>query len=282
MVRTAAYIPHETKMYSLSKESSINLLGAIIAASGGGKTRIDGIAENIVDTPLGMMSPVPMGSGEGIAERFMEGKGKKREQSRHNVYMYGDEGRIMHALQSRKGSTLDETLCVVFTGLPFGQSNASAETSRLVSNYAFGFLVNLVFSALGKLIELSEGGLPQRVLYAYAQHPGIPDPDTLTEDDSVHAPHINVTNVGKRIDFDSKIRREIRRAIWLQSRPKETLTEEELKELEKLPTDPLDKHRPWLRAKCAAIFCIWDGRTLVNDEDIGLEMRPSGRQKNTL
>jgi hypothetical protein len=152
MIRIAAYVSHETKIYSSKTPSSLNMLGAIVGPSGSGKSQVDEPASRIIPTPQFMLDPIPPGSGEGIAEAFMS-KGKNREQIHNNVFMFGDEGRIMQTFKERKGATFDEYLCATFTGKPFGQSNASKETTRLVRNYAFGLLVNLIPTTLYYLSE---------------------------------------------------------------------------------------------------------------------------------
>jgi hypothetical protein len=104
-------------------------------------------------------------------------------------------------------------------------------------------------------------------VFASSQHPSIPHPDTLTEADAVEAPRIDITCVGKRIEFCESFKKEVAHTKWLHSRPRELLTEEQLKEV---VDDGWSSHLPWLRAKVGSCLAIIDGRTFVEEEDIRL------------
>ena len=67
----------------------------------------------------------------------------------------------------------------------------------------------------------------------------------LTEADAVEAPRIDITCVEKRIEFCKNFKKEVEHTKWLHSRPRELLTEEQLKEV---VDDGWSSHLPWLRA----------------------------------
>jgi hypothetical protein len=181
LARLAAMKPHAIRVATHRGFAVLNLFIAVIGDSGGGKSCAQGTAADLLRPPSGLdfLDAVPVGSGEGIAEAFMgmEGTPKKKVQVRHNALFYVDEGAVLAKLAERSGSTLGETLRRGFGGEALGQSNATADRSRLVPyhSYSLGLIVGFQpDAALHLLSEASLGG-PQRFLWARAEDPWIPD-----------------------------------------------------------------------------------------------------------
>ena len=95
--------------------------------------------------------------------------GKARQvkrQTRHNAYIYVDEGLILGVLKSR-GSLLLPTLRSTFTDGPLGQANASTERKRIVpaGKYIYGTVIGMQTEYADMLLDDTEviAGTPQRL-----------------------------------------------------------------------------------------------------------------------
>jgi hypothetical protein len=279
LARVVAQIPPSVVLPAVTgSEASLNILGAIISSSGGGKSTAGGVARKLV--PINrkdVVADVPPGSGEGLTELFFEwvmeeqpdGKNKKvKRQTKTGAFVYLDEGQALAEMGNRKGATLLPTLRSAWSGEVIGQSNASQETHRVLTNHSYRMTVMVGFQleyAAG-LIDDAPGGTPQRFVYASATDPTIPDvapewPGPLP----IEPPPAMVPD-GTEIFIDEEVATEIRSRNLVASRGTWAPAQ-------------LDTHRDLVRMKIAGALAYIDGgRLYIDAEDwrlSGMVMRTS-------
>ncbi|WJD99744.1 hypothetical protein [Streptomyces antimycoticus] len=267
--------------------ASLNLFGGIIGPSGIGKSTGMEVAERLMPAPFGLdfIDGQPIGSGEGLAEMFIDvveentgevrkGRGgtetpvtrKVRKQVRHNAFIYIDEGKtITRLMQERSGSTLGETLRSAAVGQTLGQTNASKENSRHIpkGSYSLGLLAGFQPETVAPLFEEVAEGTPQRFVWVQVTDPSIPDqappwPGELHAwRDAITAPAGDETSGYVLISFDQTIKDELRAADLAKVRGQ--VPAEEL--------NPLDSHAPLMRVKLSSLLALLAGRRHVNTED---------------
>jgi hypothetical protein len=177
LARVAAFTPPSTCIPAFTGSTvPLSIYIALTGATGAGKsTTMATGADLLPDVPAGVVGPVPLGSGEGVADLFLEDvteddDGKKRtrrRKTRHGVLLNLDEGRVLGDMANRKGATLVPTLCTAWTGGDLGQANASRDTFRHVpaGSYSLGLITLWQPAKAGALFDDEHGGLPQRFLF---------------------------------------------------------------------------------------------------------------------
>lgn len=267
--------------------ASLNLFGGIIGPSGIGKSTGMEVAERLMPAPFNLDFPdgQPIGSGEGLAEMFMDtveeetgevrrGRGgtstpvtrKVRKQVRHNAFIYIDEGgTITRLMKERSGSTLGETLRSAAVGQTLGQTNASKDNSRHIpkGSYSLGLLAGFQPETAAPLFEEVAEGTPQRFLWVQVIDPSIPDhappwPGELhTWRDAIAAPKDDEASGLILITFDQVIKDELRVADLAKVRGQVSAGE----------LNPLDSHAPLMRVKLSSLLALLAGRRHVNTDD---------------
>lgn len=266
--------------------ASLNLFGGIIGPSGIGKSTGVEVADRLMPAPTGLdfRDGLPLGSGEGIAEVFMDtveeetgevrrGKGgtatpvtvRVRKQVRHNAFFYVDEGAtITRLMKERSGSTLGETLRSAAVGQTLGQTNASKDTSRYIpsGSYSLGLLVGFQPETVAPLFEEVAEGTPQRFLWVQVVDPSIPDeqppwPGELLDWCSAIGAPGDEAHGFTLVTFHEAIKDELRRADLAKVRGQTPVSE----------LNPLDSHAPLMRVKIASLLAILAGRRHVTGED---------------
>ncbi len=245
--------------------ASLNFLGGVVSASGGGKTTSVDVARELLPIERkDVIADVPPGSGEGLAEMYFElveedgDDGKKRKvksQTKSGAFIYLDEGQALAEMGSRKGATLLPTLRSAWSGAVVGQSNATAETHRVLKahTYRMSIVVGFQYEYAADLIADAPGGTPQRFVFASATDPSVPDerPDWpgLIEFDvpPVIRPH-------RELDFARSVVEEIQARQLAQARGEFT-------------PDALDTHADLVRMKVAALLALLGRRFAVDVED---------------
>ncbi|MFI0772343.1 hypothetical protein ACH4TQ_46870 [Streptomyces sp. NPDC021218] len=266
--------------------ASLNLFGGIIGPSGIGKSTGVEVADRLMPAPhhLDFRDGLPLGSGEGLAEIFMDtvdeetGEVKRRggtetpvtvkvrKQVRHNAFFYVDEGAtITRLMKERSGSTLGETLRSAAVGQTLGQTNASKDTSRYIpsGSYSLGLLVGFQPETVAPLFEEVAEGTPQRFLWVQVVDPSIPDqqppwPGELHAwRDAITVPAGDEASSFVLVTFDDVIKDELRAADLAKVRGQLPAGE----------MNPLDSHAPLMRVKIASLLAVLAGRRHVNTED---------------
>lgn len=285
LARLSAMVSHNVRADSgIGGFASLNLFAALVGPSGVGKTTGKDAADMLLTPPDGLdfRDDLPIGSGEGLAEVFMDtvdeetgefhsrntkaaNRGdpvtvKVRKQARHNAFFYIDEGRAMTRLmKDRSGSTLGETLRSAAVGATLGNTNASKDTSRYIAkgSYSLGLVAGFQPETAAPLFDEVAEGTPQRFAWGQVLDPSVPDkppafPKPLTE----WAVAVGKTSLTP-VTFAQVIKDELIAAHRSKIRG-ETPAEE---------LDPLDSHRPLMLVKIASLLAILSGRLNVTVTD---------------
>lgn len=265
LARLAATIPPQIRLPPIvGGAASLNFLGSVIGTSGSGKTSAGDVARELAPiNRTDVVADIPLGSGEGLAEQYFEwiseeqpdGKRKQvKRQTKSALYMYLDEGEALGEMGNRKGATLLPTLRSAWSGATIGNTNASAETRRIVPAHSYRLSLMVGFQAehAHALLDDAAGGTPQRFVFASAVDPHIPDtaptwPGALNMD----PPSI----FGEQhIDVAAAIATEIRAHNLAATRGE-------------IIVHPLDAHQHLVRLKVAALLGYLDGRNDINPDD---------------
>jgi hypothetical protein len=277
LARVAALIPPTVRLPAIvGGRASLNFLGGIVSASGGGKTTAGDVASELV--PINrkdVVADVPPGSGEGLTELYFEmvaeqdadGKMRKvKRQTKNGALIYLDEGQALAEMGNRKGATLLPTLRSAWSGAVIGQSNATQETYRVLKahSYRMAIMVGFQLEYAAGLIADAPGGTPQRFVFATATDPTVPDePPAWPGELVITVPPM--IHTGTEIDFDPHIAAAIRARALATTRGEHT-------------PDQLDTHRDLVRMKVAALLALLHDRlhvTILDWEMAGQVLRSS-------
>lgn len=285
MARLSGMVSHHIRADTgVAGYASLNLFAGIIGPSGIGKSTGADVADRLMPAPpdIDFRDGLPIGSGEGMAEIFMDtvdeptgeyvmhGKGrgdpivkKVRKQVRHNAFFWVDEGASMtRIMKERSGSTLSETLRSAAVGQTLGQTNASKDSTRYIpsGSYSMGLLVGFQPETAAPLFEEVAEGTPQRFWWVQVLDPSIPDeqpawPGELAAlsgwREAIKADELTL------ISFDPEIKAELRRVDLAKARGE--VPSEEM--------NALDSHAPLMRVKFASLLALLDGRRHVDAKD---------------
>lgn len=199
-----ARIPHQYELETGVGTPAKPLFFSIIAAeSGEGKGSATSLGYKLAKNEL---NPVPMGSGEGLIESFLElqvdeddesnyrmkdgekvlinNPKKKKVQVNHNLLVSESEGSSFVSLMDRPQSQLATTILKLAVGEELGQTNAYAESSRFVParSYSAGAVIGVQYEGAGHILARHGVGLSQRFFWATAIDPNAYDiPETPPE-----------------------------------------------------------------------------------------------------
>lgn len=298
LARLAALWPHEVRINNGVKNgASANLFVSVVGPSGSGKTSGIGVARGLLSRPpwldvSAFADDRPLGTGEGIAESYMGSKSvrkldefgvplqdktgafkleKVRGQILHNALVHADEGEAMAKLLERSGATVAETLRRAWVGETLGQSNGSAETTRIIreGRYSLGMIIGFQPETAQPVLNDIAPGTPQRFLWCWALDPSIPeedvpDPGPVRDVWPASGDDGNAWIIGavggdlRPVTFDQAITDELK--PLLRGVSKGTLI---------LP--PLEAHFPLMLVKVATLLAYLDGgRRHVDTSDWAL------------
>jgi Bifunctional DNA primase/polymerase, N-terminal len=257
----------------------LNMFAGLVGSAGTGKSSAHAASDDLLDfvypDPMaaGLLAAtdecppeLPVGSGPGVAEAYMgtvvdvlDPKAKRREQVRHKVLFYSDEGAALVGgiLDNKRGQDIGPTLRVGWTGAVLGQQNASADRTRQVRDYTLGLCVGFQLEAVAALStpEQLEYGTPQRFVYFSATDPTIPD------EAGNHPGAVKVAMPVGLLHYDAELRARARREALARARGEGDSG-----------ADPMQAHRPALTARLAALLVILcdPGRTEIHAADVAL------------
>lgn len=288
LARLSAMIPHTMRFDSgVGGKGSLNLFVAAVGASASGKSTGKGVALELLTRPRyldgdAFRDGLPLGSGEGLAEAYygtvtenqineVTGKPKTvrvRQQVRHNVFVYVDEGENLTKTIERAGATIGPTIRSAWNGELLGQSNAREETTRILPHgtYSLGMVIGFQKSTAQPLLADAGPGTPQRFLWLSATDPSIPDnrigwPGELSVDldgEVWLSGAVDAVN-DVTITFTESIKDELWRDNLARARGH-------------LETAELDSHESLMRCKVAALLAVLDHRFHVTEEDWDLSL----------
>jgi hypothetical protein len=276
LARLSGMISHHLRADTgIGSRASLNIFAATVGPSGAGKSTGQSLTRDLMPyADDEFRDGLPVGTGEGIAEMFMgvvevetgeihkhgPHKGdpvtvRKRQQVRHNAYLYVDEGQTLAQLGARTGSILAETLRRAAVGETLGQTNASEERTRYVAagSYSLGLLVGFQPSTAMPLIADASTGTPQRFLWCWATDPSIPDePPPWPGPIEKHPGQLRPAEAVD-ITFPEGIRRQLWRERIARARGEIEVSE-------------LDGHAGLMKIKLASIFALLDGGRYATTE----------------
>lgn len=269
LARVAATIPPQFVLPAISgSQASLNFIVGLVARSGGGKSTAVDVARDIFPIVReDVVADVPPGSGEGMIELYFEqvpeeqpsgGTKNVKRKTKSGALIYLDEGQALSEMGNRKGATLMPTLRSAWSGQTIGQSNATAETHRVLKahTYRMAIIIGFQLEYVADIIADPAGGTPQRFVFAPTQDPTIPDErPPMPEPIVLDLPPITSDRID--IPFDDEVADEIDQRALAISRGE-------------LTVDPLDSHADLVRMKVAALMAIIDGRFHVSAEDWSL------------
>ncbi len=269
LARVGAFLPYELRLPAIvGTAQPLTAFVAIVGPPGVGKSSANAVAAELLPTPDDV-ADLPVGTGEGIVEALFdwvqvpsEDGGKttrEKQQVRHNVYIYVDEGATLAALGGRNGATIMSTLRSIFSGAQLGNANAGRETHRVApaGSYTYGVTCGFQDALTGVLLDDAVAGTPQRFLWARGDDPHIPDirppwPGRLFEE----------RFDGQLIDTGGRIEIGVAPKIVAET---ETLHAARMRG--EIVVAPLDEHRNLIRLKVAGRLAILDSRLDITDDD---------------
>ncbi|MBT2676784.1 hypothetical protein J7E95_39580, partial [Streptomyces sp. ISL-14] len=274
MARLAGMIDHRIKVDTgVKKPASLNLFVGIIDSSGSSKSTSNEASEDLLSAPddREFLDGIPIGSGEGVAEALMGERDKEdftqldkkgdpkvvrvREQVRHNLYFYVDEGEALIRLGGRDGASLWPSIRSAWQAGTLGQTNATAERRRFIKRgtYAMGLVAGFQFTNALVVLRDSITGTAQRFVWCPAVDPDIPmDPVPLPDIDFGHPQDLEGP---VQMTMPPEIKRKIRADLVMRNTGV-------------LEINPLDTHANLLKVKLAGLLALLDGaRTGITVQD---------------
>lgn len=274
MARLAGMIDHRIKVDTgVKKPASLNLFVGIIDSSGSSKSTSNEASEDLLTAPdhREFLDGIPIGSGEGVAEALMGERDKEdfnqldkkgqpkvvrvREQVRHNLYFYVDEGEALIRIAGRDGASLWPSIRSAWQAGTLGQTNATAERRRFIKRgtYAMGMVAGFQYTNALVVLRDSITGTAQRFVWCPAVDPDIPmDPVPLPDIDfglpqDLEGPIL--------MTMPDEIKRKIRAELVMRNTGV-------------LEINPLDTHANLLKVKLAGLLALLDGaRTAITAQD---------------
>ncbi|WP_422747904.1 hypothetical protein ACN27E_07540 [Mycobacterium sp. WMMD1722] len=257
---------------------SLNLLLAVVGASGGGKGTADKVAADAVHLSIGGRRPplpvlpmLPIGSGEGISRTYayadrdpLTGRVELQWLTRAGMFVCPDIASI-RALTSRLGSTLLAELLKAYMGEALGFANADPKLRVILPphSYRFGLAAGVQPENGAVLLndQAQRDGVPQRFLWAPVR-PGVTrDPSAgVVEPLTVSVPDFGIDPMADQPLVFLAVAPAIRQQI---------IEADAAKDLDPFgrSADALAGHRLLAQLKLAAALAVLHGRTDVGTED---------------
>lgn len=279
LARYAVLVPPNLRLPPIiGSEATFDFIGCAVASSSGGKSIANHVAAELLPIHRkDLFVDLPVGSGEGLIQSFMvpeqDDDGKptgKQVVGMTGIHFTVDEGTALMEQNSRKGTTIIQTLCSAWSGSTLGQANASAETRRIIEarRVRVSAMINIQTASGHLLLDDQQVavGLPQRVAFVSAHDATIPEnrptwPGPLTVD-------VPDTIAGtQHLEVAPEIAQE------LIDRRRAVVTGE-------LVLGPLDGHQGLLQLKLAGLLTLIRGGTLISVNDWDLASRIVGTSKS--
>lgn len=257
--RVLAELPPDVMLPPVvGSRASLNLGGALVGASGSGKTATVEVSRELLGQAGEEQRFIerPLGSGEGLAQTFLEfqkGHGNVLIQYPHRL-MTVDEIDTLGASQNRSGATVAPALRTALTGGALGQENAKAENRRFVpgGSYRLVLMVGVQPTRSGSLLDDADAGTPQRFVWVRTTDPTIPDEG----EDDVAWPGSLAWSLpdglvsGAVIDYPESIKQEVRAAARRKARG---------------GGNELEGHLNLTRLKVSAALALLHGETAITE-----------------
>ena len=170
----AACIPWN---HRLPGDGTMDYISIVVGASGAGKSQAKHAAWRLLEdchTIAGVYFPVPVGSGEGMTEIFVDRTDNERRYKARGAGFYADEGKFLLDIGGRSGSTTIQAIKQMWSGELTGTVAATAERHRWLEPRAVR--ATLLISTTPDIAaafmrqDLTDEGLPQRIAWAWAHY----------------------------------------------------------------------------------------------------------------
>ena len=171
----AACIPWN---HRLPGDGTMDYISIVVGASGAGKSQAKHAAWRLLEdchSIDGVYFPVPVGSGEGMTEIFVDRTDSERRYKARGAGFYADEGKFLLDIGGRSGSTTIQAIKQMWSGELTGSVAATAERHRWLDPRAVR--ATLLISTTPDIAaafmrqDLTDEGLPQRVSWSWAHYP---------------------------------------------------------------------------------------------------------------
>lgn len=278
LARVAAITPHTTRLpATIASTCPLSYFAALVGGPSSGKSAADAVAADLTPAPEWLVDHLPLGSGEGLIDSLFEmvddvapnGNAiKVKRQTKHNAYVYVDEGQSLTSIGSRTGTTIMQTIRTLWTGGTAGQANASVERRRILpgGTYTYGLVAGFQPALAAGLLDDAAGGTPQRFGWADADDitlapPAPPWPGRLPWEPPVKM------NYGGDLELAAGIVDQVvadRYAVVTKN----------------VDVLPLDAHANLYRLKVAGLLAVLDGRRDVTLDDWELAGLIRGRSNS--
>lgn len=183
----AATIPWN---FRLPDDGTLDYIGVMVGNSGSGKSRSKKAAMALMPPELTELDGVRLSmpapsSGEGMIESFIKrSKGQQVGLSYRGLNFYIDEGQQFFSMLDRGGNTLAEVLKSAWVGEMTGNATATVDRHRVLApgEVRVSALIGIQIDVAAQFLSAARtnGGLPQRVNWAWAYHPER-KPETSTD-----------------------------------------------------------------------------------------------------
>lgn len=260
--RVLAEVPPEVALPPVvGGRASLNLGIAVVGDSGAGKSSMLSVSRELFGLQGLMQEDLErnVGSGEGLVQSFLQYDGKAKE----NV-LIDDPRRIINvdeidslgATKNRSGATIGPTIRSALTGGSLGQENATADRKRNVkaNTYRLVMFMGVQPTRSGALLEDSDAGTPQRLVWVKAADPSL-DPDAewpgALDDGMWDVP----SNLPPLIDYPLHIKAEVKAARLAQVQK---------------GADALEGHKLLTRLKVSAALALLHGEVAITNQWWGI------------
>lgn len=261
----------------VGSRASLNFAVALVAASGGGKGGADGAAHDAIRMPS--IPEFRIGSGEAIAHCLKHrqppkaGGGTEWNTDDHNALLNLPEVDKLTAQAQRQGATIMPELRAAWSGEALGHITADASRRIPVEKqqYRLSLILGVQPGRAGGLLNDSEGGFPQRLIWLPAYDRNAPPRDQLPRCPKPidwEPPRVSEFGAhGQQIEVCGVAVEEIQEARWRANRGE---------------GDPLDGHLLLAREKVAAALGVLEGHYAITEDDwrlAGYVVRRSNAQR---
>ena len=250
LARVAASVPVGVTLPGVG--GTVNFITGIVGNPGTGKSTAQRLGTSLIpDLGPKPLDSVPIGSGEGMVEKYLRTMRDKssgetvtvKVQEWDSAYYYVDEAEGFINRTKTEASTTLSTLRTLWSGGDAGAMNAQVETSRHLRDGTYRFAATFGFQPTYamQLLAGDKAGTPQRFLFVSATDREMPDvgpsdPGPL---------HIRLPRDGE-IHVDNEIYRLI-------------TTKRRKVQRGEIQLDSIDAHRDYLQLRTAYLLSVLCG-----------------------
>jgi len=266
LCRWSAMVPPCYKLPAvIGAQATLDLLGAVVAETSGGKSIAGSVARELVVNPNEqVMMDYPIGSGEGLVQSFFvpekDGEGKltgRQIVGKQGIHFSIDEGMALINQAARQGTTIIPTLTSAWSGMALGQANADPSRRRIIEGgrVRVAGVLNMQASNGWRLFEeqMAAMGFPGRIVFATAHDPTATG-EPIEMPGPIRFPMLPIIGTGVVLTYDPTISSEV------SGRRLGVLTGE-------VAIDHQRSHELLARCKVASLLALQEDRRHVSESD---------------